>query len=181
MWRVPGGPWLAAESCGSCEVHRGSPRPRTLAYGGVGAGPHPRDPRSDRRQEPEPSPGQRPDGQEKPKRREEARRKRTGGRAWGGSEGGEARRHRRIRGRGRRRIETWRRRRCSPVPPLASPCKAGDVSRRYFLPSRRFANVGVAGSSPVSCSSIREPLREVARRGSSSSCPPATEESRLPC
>jgi hypothetical protein len=30
---------------------------------------------------------------------------------------------------------------------------------------KEIANVGVAGSSPVSCSSIREPLRGVTRRG----------------
>ena len=64
---------------------------------------------------------------------------------------------------------------------IAAPCKAGDVSRRYSLPRRPFATVGVAGSrpsfarlaqsgrsspaSPVSCSSIREPLRVVTRRG----------------
>jgi hypothetical protein len=38
---------------------------------------------------------------------------------------------------------------CMPVPRLAGARKAGDVSRRYFLAPRRFANVGVAGSSPV--------------------------------
>ena len=42
--------------------------------------------------------------------------------------------------------------RCRSVPLPAAACKAGDVSTRYFLPFDPFANVGVAGSSPVSCS-----------------------------
>jgi len=76
----------------------------------------------------------------------------AGGTVRGGTEGCEAERHRRIRG---GKLETYRdgrRCRCSPVQPLAAACKAGDVSRRYFSPSRRFANVGVASSNLVSCS-----------------------------
>jgi len=65
----------------------------------------------------------------------------------------------------RGRIGPWGRTRCSPVPLYAAPCKAGHVSRRYLLAFRRFANVGVAGSSPVSCSRKREPRRGVVRRG----------------
>ena len=44
------------------------------------------------------------------------------------------------------------RRRCRCVPLPAAPRRAGAVSRRYSLSRRPFANVGVAGSSPVSCS-----------------------------
>jgi hypothetical protein len=44
------------------------------------------------------------------------------------------------------------RRRCRCVPLLAAARRAGAVSTRYSLPRRPFANVGVAGSSPVSCS-----------------------------
>ena len=66
----------------------------------------------------------------------------------------------------RGRIGPWGRRSCSPVPLYAAPCKAADVSRRYFLVPRRFANVGVAGSSPVSCSRKTEaPSRRCVRRG----------------
>jgi hypothetical protein len=52
----------------------------------------------------------------------------------------------------RGRIGPWGRHRCSLLQPIAPACRAGDVSRRYSLPRRPFANVGVAGSSPVSCS-----------------------------
>ncbi len=52
----------------------------------------------------------------------------------------------------RGRIGLWGRHRCSLLQPIAVSCRAGDVSRRYSLPRRPFANVGVAGSSPVSCS-----------------------------
>jgi hypothetical protein len=58
------------------------------------------------------------------------------------------------------------RRRCRSVPLPAAACRAGAVSTRYSLPRRPFANVGVAGSSPVSCSNIQQPLRGVTRRGS---------------
>jgi hypothetical protein len=48
----------------------------------------------------------------------------------------------------RGRIRPWGRHRCSLLQPIALACKAGAVSRRYFLPLRPFANVGVAGSRP---------------------------------
>ena len=48
------------------------------------------------------------------------------------------------------------RRRCRCVPLPAAPRRAGAVSTRYSLPRRPFANVGVAGSSPVSCSRSSE-------------------------
>ncbi len=61
----------------------------------------------------------------------------------------------------RGRIGPWGRHRCSLLQPIAPACKAGDVSRRYSLPLRPFANVGVAGSSPVSCSRKRKRPRPV--------------------
>jgi hypothetical protein len=47
----------------------------------------------------------------------------------------------------RRRIETWRRARCSSVQPYAVPCSDGNESRRHFLGSLRFPKPGVARSS----------------------------------
>jgi len=53
------------------------------------------------------------------------------------------------------------RHRCSCVHPGAGPRKPRDVSRRYFERFFRLANVGVAGSSPVSCSSFTKRPRSV--------------------
>jgi hypothetical protein len=66
----------------------------------------------------------------------------------------------------RGRIGPWGRHRCSLLQSIAVACRAGDVSRRYSLPRRPFANVGVAGSSPVSCSIVNAaPPRVLACRG----------------
>ena len=55
----------------------------------------------------------------------------------------------------RRRIETWRRTRCTLVQPNATPCKLAALSRRHPLVFRRFPKPRVAGSNPVSRSKIK--------------------------
>ena len=46
----------------------------------------------------------------------------------------------------RGRIGPWGRHRCSLLQPIAPACKAGDVSRRYFLVFRDTSNLRVGGS-----------------------------------
>ena len=55
---------------------------------------------------------------------------------------------------GRRSLEKRRSVNLYRVPPLACARKARDVTSCYFLRFRHVANVGVAGSSPVSCSNF---------------------------
>ena len=63
----------------------------------------------------------------------------------------------------RGRIGPWGRHRCSLLQPIAPACKAGDVSTRYSLPCRPFANVGVAGSRPSFARLAQSARREAAR------------------
>ena len=63
----------------------------------------------------------------------------------------------------RGRIGPWGRHRCSLLPPIAVPCRAGDVSRRYSLPLSPFANVGVAGSRPSFARLAQSARRDAAR------------------
>ena len=55
----------------------------------------------------------------------------------------------------------WGRTRCSLVLFNAPVRKGGAASRRHFLGLGRFANVDVAGSNPVSCSSFSERPRSL--------------------
>jgi hypothetical protein len=46
-------------------------------------------------------------------------------------------------------IGPWGRLLCIPVQQIATGCKAGALSPRYFWGFSRFPNLRVAGSSPV--------------------------------